>query len=221
MSRVKAITLSTYNSNYAEDPAAPLYVVNTSDGRLTMNILNDQNRPDTVIIPLSHAPIDITAIVPRANCLTNTTFKKYINRKFLAVVDNKSVEEALKTDAELRAEYERVNNGGAELDLGEIDLGAQGAANQKEKAQLPDNVQQVSNSKLDAILMDCKIAEGMKDKSARTAKIKEIQTVFKRSSNQFSIQDLEQFINVCNTQELSDMAIELLEELNGVEGGDE
>lgn len=212
MSEVKVITLSQYNKDYGSDPAAPLYVVNTSDGRLTMNILNDQNNADSVIIPLTHAPVDITAIAPRVNCMSNTMFKRYINRRFLAVVDNKSVEEALASDPELREEFESVNNGGEAVDFETLNLSQQGKDNKK--TAIPDNVQKSTNPKLDSIIMDCQIAESMTDKSERSSKIKEIEKVFRRSSNQFNSSELKVFIEQCPTQEIKDLAINKLENIS-------
>lgn len=207
MSKVKTITLSTYNTKYGEDPTAPLYVVNTSDGRLTLNILNDQNRADTAVVPVSFAPIDLTAIAPRVNCLTNTTFKRFINRRFLAVVDNASVEEALKKDPALLEEFNRVNNGGVDVTSEELVLNTSNAAKDK-----PDNVARSSNQKLDGLLMECQAAEAA-DKTERSGLVKDICTMFRRSVNQFSAEDLEEFIDQCKTSEVADLAIERLSEM--------
>jgi hypothetical protein len=209
MSKLKVITLATYDKNYGTDKSAALFLINRSDGRLTMNVLNDQNRPDTIIIPQSFAPIDVTAIVPRVNLLQNSTFKRFINIKYLAVVDNKDVMALLRSDKDLAAEYQRVNTGGAEIEE-EIELA--GLTGTSGPSKLADNQAKVSNNFLDGIVMECQSIEAG-DQAKRSQNIAGLVTSFKQKAMSFSVADLREFINEVPSTELRNLALEQIEEL--------
>lgn len=205
MRPLRTLTLKGYMDKYGKEVAAALYVVNRADGRIAFNCKGDVSGPVTVIIPVSFAPTDLTALVSRDNIISNPQFRRMLNSNRLVIVDNEEFETMLKSNSDLREEYGVVNNIGAEEMSATIDV-AVSDSEVKTQTKLADNEQAVSDPYLSSLIQECALL----DNDADGSRLKEMTTGLKRKIQTYNQAQLKEFIDACPEQALREIAIEHL-----------
>jgi hypothetical protein len=214
--QIKSLTLTAYNKKYGDDPTSALYVMNVSDGQLAFNVIGDMGKPDSIVVPMTFAPVDLTALTTRKALYDNSTFRRLINKQVLHIVDNEDLARALEEDAELAEEYKTVNGGimpGVESST--VNAQQNEAANAK-KNEAPKGKSQNPNKFLESVLVDAAAAAGGDDPEGR---LKELATGLRRRIQGVrEAEHVKAFIDAVGDQNLRDIA---LDHYNGLVGASE
>lgn len=217
--QIKTLTLTAYNKAYGDDPTSPLYVLNVSDGRVAFNVIGDMGKPDSIVIPLSFAPVDLTALTTRKALYENATFRRLLNNQMLHIVDNEDLAKVLQEDSELQAEYKEINgNGilpGSESSAVTAQQNTQVAAKAAEK---PTGKAKNSNKFLESVLVDAQAAAKGDDPEG---KIKELAVALKRRiTGVRDVEAVKAFIDDISEQSLREIALEHYNSLTGGESSE-
>lgn len=204
MRDAKTLTLRGYHDKYGDNKAASLYVVNTSDGRIAFTCRGEVSGTTNIIIPISFAPTDLTAFSERDNVLSNPSFRKFLNAGMLVIVDNDDFEDMLENDNELREEYNSVNDviENKKQDTVQIDLNRDKKQEQHD-GQFADNEEACSNNHLASIVQECQLLDNDNDGS----RLRGLTKSLTKKMNTYKKHELEEFVKVCPSQELRELAI--------------
>lgn len=203
MRNLKTLILPAYHKKYGTDPSAALYVVNTSDGRVTFNCKGDVTGSTTVVVPASYAPTDLTALATRDNVVQNPHFRRFLNNGMLVIVDNEDLEKMLQSDSDLREEYNTVNDIKENATQATIQVDLSGEQDAKRKTPVADNEQAVEDPLLASLIQECALL----DKDADGSRLKDMEKSLKRKLHTFDLNVLQEFVEACPSQELRDIAL--------------
>lgn len=109
--KLTPIELSTYLQEYGNDPSAGLWVINRTKprGNLGFSCIGELNRPQSVFVPCTFIPIDLTTMLPRKHLLESASFRRQLQRNSIAIVDNKEVAALFASSKLAQEEHARIN----------------------------------------------------------------------------------------------------------------
>ena len=106
------IELSTYLTKYGKDPVAGLFVINRTKprGHIAFSCLGEMNTAQSILVPATFIPIDLTTKVPRQKLLDSSAFRRQLANGALAIVDNDEVSALFQKSKLARDEHAKIHN---------------------------------------------------------------------------------------------------------------
>lgn len=201
--KLKLITLNTYlEQTEGKEQTASLYVINRTKprGKLCFSCINDLGTASSVVIPVTHIPVDLTTQTSREHLLKSAHFKRMLSIGKIQIVSNESAENLFENDLRSREERERLD--GTPVDLHQTvevnELEDENSSNQLNKSLLgaSDFVRSLLNRE----------ESGDEDENA-------LVNAFLAQADDMNRADLEALVDRSRVSEIKEGAAEYLEEL--------
>jgi len=136
--RLRLITLQAAQADTAE---LSLFVMNRTKpaGNINMTVTGDDGISQTVVIPTTFIPVDMSNFVSKAALLRSTVFRRLVASGSVVLVDPNNARDAIENDPRAAREAKRLVSINAAVnstdDPGFIEMDSSGAVSEEKRAQ--------------------------------------------------------------------------------------